>query len=89
VPYHYFRAISKVALPVGFVVVHWLKELLLQAQMLVGDSGALYRHVIPDVNIGICSTIYIWSDTYLKLEKWQLILSLFMGARVYYLVLFF
>jgi hypothetical protein len=48
---------------------HWLKELLLQAQMPVGGFRCLYRHVIPDVNIGICSTIYICGDTYLKLEK--------------------
>jgi hypothetical protein len=58
-----------------FVVVHWLKELLLQAQMPVGGFRCLYRHVIPDVDIGICSTIYICGDTYLKLE-WQLLLSL-------------
>jgi hypothetical protein len=45
---------------------HWLKELLLQAQMPVGGFRCLYRHVIPDVDIGICSTIYI-CDTYLKL----------------------
>jgi cell division protein FtsW len=60
VPYH-FRAISKVALPVVWICccIHWLKELLLQAQMPVGGFRCLL-YVIPDVDIGICSTIYIW-----------------------------
>jgi hypothetical protein len=48
--------------------------------MLVGGFRCLYRHVIQTL-ASVVLFIFV-SDTYLKLEKWQLILSLFMGALV-------
>jgi cell division protein FtsW len=78
---HYFRAISKWR----YQLFDFVLYTLVKGTVIAGANASrwiqvsLYRHVIPDVDIGICSVFIFGPDIYLKLEKWQLLLSLFMG----------
>jgi cell division protein FtsW len=69
----HIRAISKVALPVVWILLlYTLVKGTVIAGLPVGGFRCLY--VIPDVNIGICTILSLS-----KTRKWQLILSLLYG----------
>jgi hypothetical protein len=89
VPYHYFRAISKVALPVVWILLLYT---LVKGTVIAGANASRWIQV-PFIGMSFQTStlasvvLFIFvADTYL-LEKWQLILSLLYGtlvASVYY-----
>jgi cell division protein FtsW len=72
VPYHYFRAISKMAFAVVWILLTYT---LIKGTVIAGakcqqvDTSAFYWYIVSNINIGVCSAIYICCSLFVKIQR--------------------